>query len=191
MSLDARIRVIRQDTAVLAGVVGGVIASLSGILGYVVVPVLTGAQPSLVEASVSAATTPTRFSPSYHAAVMVLPAFALAFAGTLAVRASGVATGLRESTVLAGIVLGPLVTVFVGYLLTAVAVGLTFSSGGTAVTTDPLLAVAYTAFALLFGLLFLSLAVVGVTLATGGGTLAGYLCARGVGRVVGWNGRTR
>lgn len=66
---------VRGDPALTAGAVGGAvggaIASLAGLVGYVLVPFLLGDAPSLVEASVNAATTPDRFGVVHHVAVAV------------------------------------------------------------------------------------------------------------------------
>jgi hypothetical protein len=74
MGLRDRIRRVGADPVVRAGLAGGLGPSVAGLIGYVVIPMVRGEQPSHLEASVSIGTLTTAFPPAYHVAVLVLPA---------------------------------------------------------------------------------------------------------------------
>lgn len=170
-------RRVVADRALVLGVLGGTVTSLAGIVGYVFVPYLTGDAPDVVEAAVQAATSFTGFSAVYHAVVLVIPPFLLALGGILSLRRRGVTGRWNDAKALGGIVAGPVLTVLLGYVLTSIGVGLTFGSGTLLDPSNALLAVVYTYWALLFGLIFLMFILPGVLLAEGVSAVLGYLCA--------------
>jgi hypothetical protein len=162
-----------------------VIALFFDLAGYVFVPVLTGAQPSLVEAALGA-TDPSGFLLAYHAAVVFLPPFVLALCGTVLVRARGFTGRWTDGLVLGGIVVSPLMTVLLTYMLTAVGVGVLIASAGD--SPDLLVVPFATTFALLFGLPFALVGGLTVLGVEGFAAGAGYLCARRVWRLGGRDG---
>jgi hypothetical protein len=180
MGLKARVRRLWRRTPVRVGSVGGVVTALAGIVGYVVVPVLTGAQPSFTSASIAAVDAAV----PYHAAVLVVPPFVAALVGTLVVRRRGFSGRRVDATVVGGIVGGPLVTVLLTYFATAFAFGAAAGVRAGGLGDAVIVTVGFAFWALLFGFFFLLVAFPAVGVVEGTAATVGYLCARGLWRVV-------
>lgn len=155
---------------------GAVATSLAGLLGYVVVPTLTGAQPSFTAASISA----VESRGLTHAVVLVGVPFTVSLVGTLFVRDRGFSGRRVDATVVGGVVLGPLVTVFLTYFVTAAAFGVAAGVRAGGVTDAVVVTVGFTAWALLFGVLVLFVAFPSVAVLETTAATAGDLCARGL-----------
>jgi hypothetical protein len=181
--LYALYRWIRADSVRTVGTLCGLSTALSGVVGYVLLPVLTGSASTLTGAAAGTVTDPTIHSLLYHATVLAVPPFVVTMAGTIFVRRQGF-TGRRvDATLVGGTVVGPLLTVAVAYFLTAMGIGLYFTQRPSAVTFDelflPILVFLFFALhALVFGIAFVLLAVGVVFVVETPAAVVGVLCGR-------------
>ena len=160
-----------MDRAVRAGVVGGGVTALAGLLGYVVWPLVAGGGGDPVLGAFTAVVERPLW---YHLLVLVGPAFVVAFVATWTTHDAR--TGDRK--LLASLVAVPLVAAFLTYVVSALWVGLTSAAGSTEPVTRVLASMVYALFALAVGgLFFLAVGIV-VVVAVGVGTGAGYFAAR-------------
>ncbi|KTG10092.1 hypothetical protein AUR64_10880 [Haloprofundus marisrubri] len=180
MSLSARLVALR-DRALLTGVVGGTIISISGTLGYIVVPAWT-ADRDFVVAAMGSVFSVTSLPASYHLLVLVLPAVLASLLGTLLLRRWGLRGRSADLKLLGGIVGTPLVVIFFLYVVAAVGFGVGLYLGD--LLEQPLRSLSgmliFAGLALSFGLIALSLLLPVVVSGIGLSTAGGYLLARGI-----------
>lgn len=104
---------IRRDRALSFGLLGGTLTALTGLIGYIVVPVLSGEEQFLIDSAMSAGFQILGRPLWYHVTVLLLPSFTSTLVGTLLVHRSGV-TGRRQPVKLLGSIFTlPLGAVFV------------------------------------------------------------------------------
>lgn len=193
-----------MDKATRLGVLAGGFTALSGLVGYFVVPLVTGATDRSLDSIMLVGVETVNQSPAtYHVAVLIVPSFLATVAAVLQARRWGLATRVTDWKLLGGTFLTPVGAAIATYLLGAAMVTAVFAvpvaleglkQGFPAIGTPIgfLLAVLALLGFLLFvvvvmmmalfigGAMFVSRALPVVLLAVGAGTLGGYLVARSV-----------
>ena len=174
-----------RDRALSLGVLSGLLTSMAGLVGYIGVPVLTGAEKRLLSAATSAGFHMSGHPLWYHGFVLVLPSFVVALVCTLLLQRWGMRRKTSMFKLIGTIIVIPLLVIVIAYFVTAFAFG-AMTAVGT-VATHPLRAVGnvivFTGFALIFGMVAISIAIPIVAGGVSIGSLSGVLFAQGFIRV--------
>lgn len=163
----------------------GAATSLAAVVGYVVVPVAVGLSSDPLQATLDTAFEFASVPVTTHLALLVAPPLLVVASALVAARRRGYHRRTTARRVGVGAVVGPLLTLWAAMVMAAIGVGVTFSSGGMALHAEVLLAVAFTVWALLFGLLFATIMTPVLVVAETAGALAGYLLVVGAERLAG------
>jgi hypothetical protein len=165
----------------MLGLLGGGLVAVAGLVGYVVVPLVTG-DLSNNETALIPWFKVTRSSNLYHFVVLVVPSFLATFVGVIQARRWGLKSRIADVVIVGQIIAVPFVMAFVSYLAAALWIGLSFLGSGS--LANPVLfaiGMLYFVFlSLIIGLAFASLVFLIVLLAVGAGSVGGYLSARTV-----------
>ncbi|WP_435362130.1 hypothetical protein [Haloarchaeobius sp. DFWS5] len=170
-----------ENRPLTVGVVGGFVSSLVGLLGYVVVPALTGEEPSLLTSATNAGFYIFNHQPWFHAVVLVLPPFVVALLGTVLLARWEEADRSATVAFLSGFLWTQLGMIVVAYLGTAVVFGVAIGASDSASRLHNAAGVVvFTGFALVFGFLAILFALPVVFVGAGIGWAGGTLVARAV-----------
>lgn len=159
----------RADSALVLGVVAGLLASLSGVVGYAAVPLASRTSPSALEVTYEILVSFATSSASYHAVVLFAVPFVATLAAVLVARHWHLSGWETDAKIVGSVLFLPTLTVFTMLAVAILAIGV----------VDGLV---FAGFALMFGFaitLVIGLIVAGVTSV---GALCGYALARGLSR---------
>lgn len=173
---------IRQERTLTLGVPSGMLTSIVGLSGYIVVPLLTGQYRYLTNAAMYSGFNIIEHPLWYHASLLLLPSFLTMLVSTFLVHRWGITERTRTLKLLGGAISTPLVMVLLAYLATAVAFGVAY--GASVMGESPLMGLIsipiFTIVALLFGVLALLYAMPIVCVGVVFGSASGHLLMRGV-----------
>lgn len=176
---------IRQERALTVGILSGILTSIVGLSGYIVVPLLTGQYQYLTNAAMYSGFNVIEHPLWYHASLLLLPSFLTMLVGTFLVHRWGITERTRTLKLLGGAISTPLLMVLLAYLATAVAFGVL--TGASLMGENPLVGLIsipfFTFLALLFGVLAVVYAMPIVCVGVVFGSASGHLLMRGIIRV--------
>jgi len=179
MALRSLLGRARRDRALVIGLLGGAVTSLTGIVAYFLVPYLRGDVPNLGEALVSGAMEFFGFSPVYHVFVLVVVPFVCTVVGVLVARRQGLSGQAIDAKIVGGIVLLPFVTALALFIVTVVGIGVYFGLGPEMALYERVMVAVGVAFlGLAIGAIFGIFIAAVVLLGESAGAGAGYLLAR-------------
>lgn len=168
-----------MDRAAFLGVLGGSLTSIAGLLGYLVLPVLSGDR-YWSEMGWQAYQAFTSSPYGYHAVVLVVPSLVGTFAGALWLRNVGRSSREGEAKLVAWNVALPTAAAVGAYVFSSVVLAGAFAVGASGILEGIGGFAVFFSFGLLFGAVFASVVVTGVLIATLAGSASGYVLARGV-----------
>lgn len=195
-----------MDRVSRLGLLAGGLTSLSGLVGYYVVPIVTEAADSLQGSFASVAVdTISRSSIGHHAAVLTVPSFLVTAGAVILVRHWERSSREADCKLVGGIVLTPILAAVATYLVVALVVAGTFVYGtllaGLELSVPDVRGVEglllyvlaiFGGMLYVLGVLVVTLFVGGamlvsrvlpvIVLAVGAGTIVGYAAGRGVTR---------
>lgn len=164
-----------MESDVKLSLVCGGIVTLSGLLGYIVLPLSAAESSDFAQIAVSVAGRPLE----YHAIVLLLPSWLVTFGGVVLARRWGLDSTQNDIVLVGGVVGVPIVVAFVVYVLTAVGMVLAIALGSS--VNGPLIVIGIVGLVLLalsIGLAFAAIVFAIVLLVVGSGSVAGYTSAR-------------
>lgn len=180
--------------AVKLGFLGGGVVALSELVGYFLVPLLTGAVSTRGPELLTMGPDYFHQSPdTYHIVVLGIPAFLVTVGAVVQARRWELTEHTVDLVIVGGIFLTPVFTAISIYLITAIVAGTLFSFGGLLASMDTigpgeailrtfvamLIFVIATLWALLLGgILYGHRVFPQLILTVGAGTLSGYIVAR-------------
>lgn len=166
------------------GVLGGSLPSIAGLLGYFVLPVLSG-DYYRHEVGYQAFQTVVTSSYAYHVGVLAVPSFVGMLCGTLLVRKSGRTSGVADVVLFVWNISLPIVTVLGIFVVSLLLPWLGLFQKPYDISTEIVGYATFTFFGSISGIVFVAIAVAYVLVGVLVGSVGGYLLARGVTR--GWN----